>query len=52
MVEGPGRTCDREYKAKLRDGGTYENTGMMTVMDLVPEIREAIKRSKPEPTCG
>jgi hypothetical protein len=56
FLEPPGRLGSRtkrsdqecggrppqERAAKLRDGGTYENTGMMTLVDLLEPIEDGI----------
>ena len=39
-----GGALPTEKRAKIRDGGTYENTGMMTLVNLLKPIQAAVKR--------
>jgi hypothetical protein len=39
-----GPPADRA--AKIRDGGTFENSGLLTLTDVLPSIQEAIERWK------
>ncbi|MDF2048881.1 hypothetical protein [Arthrobacter sp. Cr_A7] len=44
LPEGQGG-CSSPYKAQLVDGGYADNTGLATLFDLVPEIRERVLRA-------
>lgn len=44
LPEGDGE-CSSTYKAQLVDGGYADNTGLATLFDMVPEIRERVMRS-------
>jgi hypothetical protein len=62
VVAPPARLGDRERKhtrcgtplplapVKVRDGGYVENTGVLTITDLLPQIRESVEKYKPKRT--